>query len=315
MDHVLVLLSGGASALMALPAAGLTLADIQETTDGLLRAGASIDELNTVRKHLDDLKGGDLARMLAPARVTALVISDVIGDRLDVIGSGPLTADPTTAGEAVEVLHEYGLWTGAPGPIQRHLLEQAAVGGPMAESGDPWRRLDVRIIGSNRLALEAALVEAGRHGFSGRLLTTALEGEARDVGLRLARLAKDVRGGRESVECPACLVAGGETTVTVRGDGAGGRNQELALSAAIELQGLQGVLLAAMGSDGIDGPTEAAGAWVDGGTVSRGLALGLEAASALSANDSYPFFAALGDLIVTGPTGTNVMDLVLLFVE
>jgi hydroxypyruvate reductase len=309
-DLLLCLVSGGGSALVTLPVEGVSLADLQATTDALLRAGATIGELNAVRKHLERLKGGRLARAAAPARTLALVLSAVVGDPLDVIASGPASPDPTTFSDAVEVLRRRGVWEGAPPAVRARL--EAGLAGEAEESpkpGDPcFKRVRVEIVGNNRLAAEAALAEAARRGYAGRLLTTELTGEARVVGRELAEQALTARAAA-TPGAAACLVAAGETTVTVTGPGRGGRNQELALGAAAVLAGSEGILLASAGTDGIDGPTDAAGAVVDGSTLERGAALGLDVERALVDNDAYPFFEALGDLIVTGPTGTNVMDL------
>jgi hydroxypyruvate reductase len=246
-----------------------------------------------------------------------MVISDVVGDRLDVIASGPLIPDPTTPQDAIDVLRQRGLWREVPAAVRQHLLAGSGGEGQGRPGADDpcWAQVEVQVVGNSLLAAEAAIGEAMRRGFEARLLTTSLEGEARNAGSRLALLERDVRNLHQPVAPPACLVAGGETTVTVRGAGKGGRNQELALAAAVQLAGRKNVLLAAFGSDGIDGPTDAAGAWVDGDTVERGRALGIEASAALEANDAYSYFSALDDLIITGPTGTNVMDLALLFVR
>ena len=307
-DLLLCLISGGGSALMTLPPEAVSLADVQATTGALLRAGATIGELNAVRKHLDRLKGGRLARAAAPARVLALVLSDVVGDPLDVIASGPVSPDPTTFAEAVEVLRRRGVRDAVPAVVREHL--DRGLRGEAAESPKPadrcFERVVVRIVGNNRMAAEAAVAEAARRGYAARLLTTELIGEAREAGRELATsaLAERARGAAG----PSCLVAAGETTVTVTGGGSGGRNQELALGAALALAGSEGVLLASAGTDGVDGPTDAAGALADGATLERAAALGLDPEAALGDNDAYPFFRALGDLIVTGPTGTNVMD-------
>ena len=307
-DHLLCLLSGGGSALMTLPPAGVSLADLRATTAALLRGGATIAELNAVRKHLDQLKGGRLARAAAPARTLGLVLSDVVGDPLDVIASGPLSPDPTTFADAVEVLRRRGVWRRAPEAVRAHL--DAGLRGERQESpkkGDRcFERVVVRIVGNNELAAEAAQAEAERRGYPTRLMTTALVGEAREAGGALAAAARADRAAAPGA--PGGLVAAGETTVTVRGGGSGGRNQELALGAAQALAGSEGLLLGSAGTDGIDGPTDAAGALADGSTLERAAELGLDAAAALADNDAYPFFEALGDLIVTGPTGTNVMD-------
>lgn len=308
-DLLLCLISGGGSALMTLPPEGVPLASVQAATGLLLKAGATIGELNAVRKHLDRLKGGRLARAAAPARTVALVLSDVVGDPLDVIASGPLSPDPTTFREAVELLRTRGVWDELPGAVREHLA--AGLRGAVEESpkaGDEcFERVEVRIVGNNRLAAEAAMAKAERLGYAARLLTIELTGEARDVGRDLARRALAERAG--SPADPGCLVAAGETTVTVTGTGSGGRNQELALGAALALAGSESMLLASLGTDGIDGPTDAAGAFADGATVARAARLGIDSEAVLRANNTYAFFCALRDLIVTGPTGTNVMDL------
>ncbi len=315
-DALLCLISGGGSALMSLPPAGVTLAAVQATTEALLRSGATISELNCVRKHLDQLKGGRLARLAYPSHVVALVLSDVLGDALEVIASGPLTADPTTFADAIGILERSGVRARVPAPVRDYLAGGRA--GRLPESpkpGEPcFERVTARVIGSNRLAADAALAEAERRGYRTLLLTTWLSGEAREVGRVLAAVGREVNAGGRPVAAPACIVAAGETTVTVRGGGRGGRNQEVALGAAHALGGTRGILVASMGTDGVDGPTDAAGAVADGTTLARGRRLGLDAGRALADNDAYPFFRALGDLIVTGPTGTNVMDVALVMV-
>jgi glycerate 2-kinase len=315
-DLLLALISGGGSALMTLPPAGVSLAAVGETTGALLRAGASIGELNCVRKHLDRLKGGRLAREARPARVLALVLSDVVGDPLDVIASGPVSPDPTTFADAVEVLERRGVWAGAPAAVREHL--EAGRRGEVPESpkpGDPcFTAVEVHVVGSNRMAAAAAREEAARRGYGTLLLSTRVTGEAREVGRVLAAIGSEVAASGNPLPPPACLLAAGETTVTVTGGGRGGRNQEVALGAALALAGTRGVLVAAAGTDGIDGPTDAAGAVADGDTVARALGAGLEPEQALADNDAYPLFAALGDLITTGHTGTNVMDLYLVLV-
>ncbi len=319
-DALLCLISGGGSALMSLPPDGLSLAAVQETTMALLRSGAGIGELNCVRKHLDQLKGGRLARFASPARVVALVLSDVVGDSLDVIASGPVTADPTTFADAISILERSGLWQRTPAAVREHLASGARGGarGSTAESAKPgepcFERVTARIIGNNRLAADAALAEAERRGYRAMLLTTWLSGEAREVGRVLAAIGREMHASGRPLAAPACVVAAGETTVTVRGSGHGGRNQELVLGAAGALDGSAGTLVASIGTDGIDGPTDAAGAVADGATLARSRRLGLDAGRALADNDAYPFFRALDDLIVTGPTGTNVMDVALVLV-
>jgi glycerate 2-kinase len=310
-DVLLCLISGGGSALMTLPPHGVTLADVRATTDLLLRAGATIQELNCVRKHLDRLKGGRLARIAAPSRVVGLVLSDVCGDPLDVIASGPLSPDPTTYETAVHVLTTRRLWSSVPDSVRRHLTAglEGDIEETPAEDDLVFRNVDVQVVGSNRLAAAAARREAERLGYRTRLLTTELTGEAREAGRFLAAVGREMRRSGEPVGPPGCVVAAGETTVTVRGDGKGGRNQELALGAAVELRGTSGLVVGSVGTDGIDGPTDAAGALVDGTTVHKAMELGLDPADVLARNDAYTLLKAVDQLIVTGPTGTNVMDI------
>ena len=314
-DLVLAVISGGGSALLPLPSTGLHLQDLQATTDLLLRAGATIVELNAVRKHLSQIKGGGLARLAGKASVVSLILSDVVGDPLDVIASGPTLPDPTTFDDALKVLERYDLDGQVPRAVRQHL--EAGQRGeipdtPKAESG-LFARVHNLIVGSNRLAAEAAVREARAGGLDALLLSTFVEGEAREVALVAAALAKELVAHDRPVSRPACLVWGGETTVTVRGQGKGGRNQELALAAALSLEGLSNVVLVALGTDGTDGPTDAAGAVVTGETIARARALGLDPFAHLVDNDAYTFFRALGDLICTGPTGTNVNDLLFIF--
>ncbi|KAB8143911.1 DUF4147 domain-containing protein [Chloroflexia bacterium SDU3-3] len=314
-DLVLALISGGGSALLTAPAPGVSLADIQQLTALLLGCGASIGEINTLRKHLDNVKGGGLARMAAPARVAALILSDVVGSPLDVIASGPTVADPSTYADALGTLERYGLLGQAPAPVLEHLRRGAA--GHAEETpkpGDPaLARVQNLIIGSNPLAAQAALAQAQRAGLRTLLLTTYLQGEAREAGRLLAAVAREIAASGSPLPRPACVVLGGETTVTLRGDGLGGRNQELALAAVADMAGLPGVALVTLATDGGDGPTDAAGAVVTGETLARAQALGLDPADHLARNDAYRFFAPLGDLLRPGPTNTNVNDLAFLF--
>jgi len=312
-DLVIVLISGGGSALLPAPAEGITLEDLVVTNELLLRSGAVIQEINAVRKHLSRAKGGQLARLAQPARVVALILSDVVGDPLDSIASGPTVPDPTTFADAVEVLRRYGIWGQVPPSVRRHLERGAA--GEIPETpkpGDPcFARVLNLIVGSGRHAAEAALKKGEELGFRGFILTTTLEGEAREVGRVVAAVARELRRCERPISPPALLVLAGETTVTVKGRGKGGRNQELALSAALGIEGLRDVVVASVGTDGRDGPTDAAGGIVDGGTTGRIRAAGHDPRASLSDNDSYRALAAAGDLLVTGPTGTNVADLVL----
>ncbi len=316
-DLVIVLISGGGSALLPLPVAGIPLADYQALTGVLLRCGADITEINTIRKHCSQLQGGQLARLAAPAQVATLILSDVVGTPLDVIASGPTVPDPTTFADAVAVLNRYGVLDQIPASVRGHLLQGAAGAIPdTPKPGDPlFDRVTNVVIGDNTSAGRAAVARATRLGFHSALLTTFIQGEAREVGKVVAGLAQGIALGQSDYTAPACLVLGGETTVTIRGQGAGGRNQELALAAAIALDGAPlppGVEAAvvSLGTDGTDGPTDAAGGIATADTLARGRTLGLDARAALANNDSYPYLGALGDLIITGPTNTNVNDLI-----
>jgi len=315
-DLVIGVISGGGSALMTLPVEGVTLADMQALTGALLRSGAPIGALNTVRKHLSQVKGGQLARAAYPATVITLIVSDVVGSPLDVIASGPTVPDPTSAADARAALEQYGVWDAAPASIRQHL--DAAIAGARADTPKPddpvFERVHNVIVADNAAAAEAAQARAEALGLHAAIVTTFLEGEAREVAIALAGIGKEIAAHNRPFARPACLLFGGETTVTVRGTGRGGRNQELALSAALALEGTRDILLASLATDGGDGPTDAAGGLVDGGTVGRAAAQGRAARAALADNDAYPLLAAAGDLLVTGPTNTNVNDLVALFV-
>ena len=315
-DLLLVLLSGGASALLPAPAEGLTLEDKARTTGLLLRAGATIHELNAVRKHLSRLKGGGLARAAAPARVVTLVLSDVVGDDLSTIASGPTVPDPTTFADALDVLRRRAVLDDVPAAVRARL--EAGARGEIAETPKPgaaaFRRGATRIVGSNRLSVEAAAREARRQGLRPVVLTTRLEGEAREVARVLVAVLRECVESARPAAAPLCLLAGGETTVTVRGHGQGGRNQELAVAAARALEGFPvPAVVASLGTDGIDGASDAAGGVADDTSLARAAALGLASASAfLEANDTRNYLGPLGDLILTGPTGTNVVDVVAL---
>lgn len=314
-DLVIALISGGGSALLTLPVDGVSLADLRELTGLLLACGARIDEINSLRKHLDRLKGGGLARLAAPATLVALVLSDVVGSPLDVIASGPTVPDSSSFDAAWAVLERYAILDAVPAAVRAH-LEQGRAGhlpdtpGP----GDPcFERTATVLVGDNRQATEAALAAARAAGMQTMLLTTYLQGEAREAGRMLAAVARELAASGQPLPRPACIVAGGETTVTLRGDGRGGRNQELALGAVADMAGLEGLALVALASDGDDGPTDAAGAVVTGASLARARAAGLDPASYLARNDAYSFFEALGDLLRPGPSGTNVNDLAFIF--
>ncbi len=309
-DLIICLISGGGSSLMPLPRNGIPIADKREITQALLKCGASISEVNTVRKHISDIKGGWLAKNGYPATILNLILSDVVGDRLEFIASGPTVPDPTTFNDAITVLKKYGLWDTTPKSIgkvlsdgEKHLIPET----PKAND-DAFKKVHNVIIGNNKTASLAAYGHLDSAGLNAVLLTSTLEGEARCVGAMLASIAREVSSSGNPVQKPAGIVAGGETTVTVTGKGVGGRNQELALAAALKLDGMDGVAVASASTDGVDGPTDAAGAIADGKTLVRARKMGLTPEEYLAENDSYNFFLQLGDLILTGSTGTNVND-------
>jgi len=315
-DLVICLISGGGSALLTSPQEGISLEEVKRLTEALLRCGATINEINAVRKHISQVKGGQLARLAHPASLITLILSDVVGDPLDVIASGPTVPDTSTFADAWAVLERYGLFDQIPPSIVRHLeLGKAGQVEETPKEGDAaFERTYNLIIGNNRQAALAAVEKAQGLGFKALLLTTHLEGEAREMAKVLAALAKEVVQYGEPVLPPACLVLGGETTVTVKGDGLGGRNQEMALASALAIEGMEDVLILCAATDGSDGPTDAAGAIAEGDTVARARELGLDGRAYLVNNDSYHFFQALNDLIITGPTNTNVNDLAMVFV-
>lgn len=317
-DVVLCLLSGGGSALMPLPAEGLSLADKQETTSQLLACGATIDETNAIRKHLSRIKGGGLARQAAPARVVSLLISDVIGDPPGTIASGPTAADPTTYADCLRILDDYGIAERIPAVARQHLQDGADGRHPETPGpNDPiFERVVTHVVGSNHLAVEAARAEARRRGYQPLVLSTQIRGETVPVAGMHTALARQALASGDPAAPPLCLISGGETTVTLgEAPGKGGRNQEFALAAALDLAGSEGITALCCGTDGTDGPTDAAGGVVDGTTVARAAQAGLDAREHLRRHDAYPLLAAVDDLVVTGPTGTNVMDLRLLLVS
>lgn len=303
-DLVLFLVSGGGSALFEALPEGVTLDDLQAINEQLLRSGANIVEINAIRKRLSLVKGGRFARRAAPARVLTLALSDVLGDRLDTIASGPAYPDATTVETVRAIVDKYRL---ALSPKLRQLLEQ--------ETPKALDNVETHIIGSVRVAVEAAAQAAQERGYRPLILTTTLDCEAREAGRFLAAIARSVRSEQKPLAPPCAVLCGGETVVTVVGAGKGGRNQEMALSAAIALAGLPDVVLASVGTDGTDGPTDAAGGIVDGETAARLAAQGVDAQRALADNDAYTALRASGDLLITGPTGTNVNDVTLLLVK
>jgi len=315
-DLVICLISGGGSSLMALPRDGITLSDKQKITDLLLKSGATINEINAVRKHISIFKGGYLAKKAYPATLLSLLLSDVLGDPLDVIASGPTVPDSTTFCDAVYVLKKYNLWEKIPESIRKILSDgvNGLIQEPPKKDDPAFRRVHNVIIGNNRLACQAAIDKLKELGLNTLFLTSFIEGESRDVGLMLGAIAKEILTSGNPLPPPAGLVVGGETTVTVVGDGVGGRNQEICLSAASKIENLDRVLVASVSTDGIDGPTDAAGAVVDGKTIFRSRKLRLDANEYLKNNNSYSFFSQIGDLIRTGATGSNVNDITILII-
>lgn len=313
---VICLLSGGGSALMPSPAYGITLDEKQGITSQLLKAGASINELNTVRKHLSSLKGGGMARRAVPAALHVLILSDVIGDRLDVIASGPAVADSSTYSDCIEICRRYGILTSLPECIQNRFHAGAA--GKIPETAKPGDTFlgSARntLIGNNRISVDAARRTAEKMGFNTIVLSTMVEGEASEIGTFYSALALEIIQSCNPVPIPACVISGGETTVTVKGDGKGGRNQEMALVVAKRLERIDGFAFLSGGTDGTDGPTDAAGGIVDGETAAKGAFLGLDINEFLENNDSYHYLKVVDGLVVTGPTGTNVMDVQILLV-
>lgn len=315
-DLVFCLLSGGGSALMPLPAEGVTPAEKQAVTGRLLQCGATINEINTIRKHISRVKGGRMARLASPAHVVGLVLSDVIGDPLDVIASGPTVPDESTYADCRTILGKYGLQDELPSSVVRYL--DAGLKGTEPETpgpGDPVfdRTLNV-MIANNRQALDAARMEAETRGYNALVLSSSIDGETREIARVYSAMAREIVRHGDPVRSPACVISGGETTVTLKGAGKGGRNQEFVLAAAAGIDGLERTVVFSAGTDGTDGPTDAAGAVADGRTLARAAGEGLAAAACLDDNDAYHFFEPLGDLVITGPTHTNVMDLRLLLV-
>jgi glycerate 2-kinase len=315
-DLVICLISGGGSALLVSPSSGISLKDIKELTDQLLRCGADIKEINTIRKHISQVKGGRLAQLAHPAYVITLILSDVIGSRLDSIASGPTAPDTTTFSDCLKVVKKYGLKDRIPPSILGHLKKGAQ--GKVEETPKPgspiFKRVKNFIIGSNSLALEAARQKADALGFNAAILSRPVSGDTTRAAVKHARFAKRIQEKGDPVSPPACGISGGETTVKIRGKGLGGRNQEFVLVGATKIAGSKNIVMLSAGTDGTDGPTDAAGAICDGKTIERALQKGLDPVQYLDNNDSYRFFQKLGDLVKTGPTNTNVMDVHLILV-
>jgi glycerate 2-kinase len=316
-DLIIGLFSGGGSALLPLPVQGITLHDKQATTDLLLACGATIHEINAIRKHLSAVKGGRLAQAAAPATMLSLILSDVVGDNLDVIASGATVPDSTTFGDCLDILERYGIDEKVPSRIRSHLHAGAA--GRQDETPKQhthaWQRVHNLIVGSNSIALQAAAQEAQSRGYTPLVLSAQIEGETRTAAQVHAAIARQVAATGQPIRPPACILSGGETTVTLKGRGKGGRNQEFALSAALAISGRGPIVILSAGTDGTDGPTDAAGAFADDTTVKRSIQAGLDIRKHLTDNNAYPFFKALGDLLLTGPTGTNVMDLNVMLIQ
>jgi glycerate 2-kinase len=312
-DLIICLISGGGSSLMPLPFKGVRLSDKIKATELLLKSGATIDEINVVRKHLSGIKGGRLAEMLFPARVLSLIISDVVGDDLASIASGPTVADPSTFQDAKDILVRYGIWNKIPGRAK--ILIKRGLVNKSLETPKPnskfFRSVSNVLVGTNKLSCHAAQKFLDSKGYDSSVLSTRLQGEAREIGKVYSGILHNMR----EISVKSAFILGGETTVTIQKDaGKGGRNQELVLSTALGIQGLNGALVASIGTDGVDGPTDAAGAIADGMTIRSAHKSGVDANSALLHHNSYSFFKRLGDLIITGPTGTNVNDISILAV-
>ncbi|MCH8216557.1 MAG: glycerate kinase [Planctomycetes bacterium] len=310
-DLVICLLSGGGSALLPAPAPGISLAQKQEITELLLASGATINQINAVRKHISTIKGGQLARSASPATLITLILSDVIGDPLDAIASGPTVADSNSFGDCWQIIETFGLKEKIPEPILSRLRQ--GMEGRLPETPKPgdslFKKTQNLVIAGNGLALQAAAEKARQLQYNTMILSTFIEGETREVAKVHTAILKEILKSGSPLPRPACVLSGGETTVTIQGDGLGGRNQEFVLAAAIEIEDMDNVVCFSAGTDGTDGPTDAAGAIADGATVSRARAISLDPQGALRNNDSYHFFDPLGDLLRTGPTNTNVIDL------
>ena len=320
---VICLISGGASALLVSPAPRITLGDKKIVTELFLKAGASIEELNTVRKHLSKVKGGRLAQIAYPATVVTLMLSDVIGDRLDVIASGPTVPDPTTFQNAMAAIEKYSLKDRLPAKVLKLLMQgvKRKIKDTPKGAESFFKKTKAVVIGSLKHAVASAREKAISLGFSAEVVTDELRGEARDAARYLAARAVEVQNSLSKGAKPCCLISGGETTVTVKGNGLGGRNQELSLAFAMEIEGIKGIAMLSAGTDGIDGPTDAAGAIVDGNTTALAREFDIIPEIYLENNNSYNFFKRLDSVskrsyhLITGPTGTNVMDMQIICVE
>jgi len=310
-DLIIFIISGGGSALLPSPVPGLTLKDLQKTTQTLLEVGANIDEINTLRKHLSRLKGGRLAKLAYPATLISLILSDVVGDNLGSIASGPTAPDESFYHNCIRIIDKFDIRKKIPKRVLDYFVSgQNGKVEETVKSEDPvFRQVQNVIIGSNIQAVKEAKRRAETLGYNCLILSSSMEGEAKEVAKMHASIAKEIISTKNPLPPPACVISGGETTVTLRGYGIGGRNQEFALAAAIEIDGLDNTLILSCGTDGTDGPTDAAGAFADGQTLNRAKQKQMDADKYLLDNNSYSFFKALDDLVLTGPTFTNVMDL------
>ncbi len=317
-DLVICLLSGGGSALLVQPHKGITLQDIQTTSAELLVCGATIDEINTVRKHLSSLKGGQLAKAVYPSTLITLILSDVVGDPMDIIASGPTVPDESTFEDAYEIIQKYSLEEKILNSVYRFLRsgKMGKVEETPKKGNQIFDNTQNVIVGSNKIALDAAEKKAKDLGYNTIILSSLVEGESREAAKFFAAIAKEISRTGTPVPKPACIIAGGETTVTIKGEGKGGRNQEFALSAALEIEGFKGVVILSAGTDGTDGPTDATGAIVDYNTCKDARKkFHLRPDEFLSKNDSYNFFKKTGEHIITGPTMTNVMDIMISLID
>jgi hydroxypyruvate reductase len=316
-DLVIVLLSGGGSSLLPLPIQGISLHEKQIVSDVLIGCGATIHEINTIRKHISAIKGGRLAQAALPATVVTLILSDVVGDDLDVIASGPTVPDPSTYAQCDEIIQRYGISHRLPPSIAAHIAK--GIAGSVSETPKPandgWSNVHHQIIGSNRDAIAAAASKAKALGYNTLILSSLMEGETRTVAKVHCAIAKEITATQHPLPSPACVLSGGETTVTLKGNGFGGRNQEFALAAALDIHDTALIVVLSGGTDGTDGPTDAAGAIADHTTVQRSQKAGLDIRHHLENNNAYPLFEKLGDLLMTGPTQTNVMDLRIILVQ
>ncbi len=315
-DLIFFLISGGGSALLPYPILGITLDEIKKLTQILLKTGATIHETNTLRKHLSLVKGGNLAKIAYPATLISLILSDVINDDLDTIASGPTVPDNSTFLQCKHILEKYHILEKIPSGIRKIISkgEKGLIPETPKQDDPAFQRTQNCIVGSNIQAAKAAREKAEELGYNSMILSFVVSGETRDAAAAHAAIARNILMTGNPIKKPACVISGGETTVSIQGDGLGGRNQEFVLAAAMNIDGLENTAILSCGTDGTDGPTDAAGAYADGKTIRRARKLGLDAGQLLLNNDSYHFFQPLNDLIITGPTYTNVMDLHVLIV-